>query len=182
MNLHFVTTLDPQSINQVIKDITYYESYVLPQRCREFVKELANRGVEIAKLQIWDYDAIFTSEVLESISCYEAFAKDNIVKYIIKADSEHAIYVEMGTGVVGSEHPYPGHLPAVYAQGSTMFVNVDGRYGWIYPMQTGRVDSNGKEIVEFRFTEGMPSRPFMYNTVMELKEIVDDVARQIFRR
>lgn len=182
MNLHFTTTLDSKSIDALIKDITYYKDKVLPARCRAFVKELANRGVEIAKLQVWDYDAIFTSEVLESISNYEAFAKDDVVKYIIKADSEHAIYVEMGTGIVGSEHPYPGPLPAVYGQGKKMFVTNDGRYGWIYPLNTGRVDSNGEPIIEFRFTEGMPSRPFMYNTVLELKDIVNDVAKQIFWR
>lgn len=182
MNLRFQTTLDLKSINTLIKDITYYKDKVLPARCKAFVNELANRGVEIARLQVWDYNAIFTSEVLESISQYEAFAKDDVVKYIIKADSEHAIYVEMGTGIVGAEQPYPGPLPAVYAQGKKMFVTADGKYGWIYPMNTGRVDENGKEIIEFRFTEGMPSRPFMYNTVLELTDIVNDVARQIFWR
>lgn len=182
MNLKFRSTLDSDSLNNLIKDITYYKTKTLPAKCRAFVKELANRGVEIAKLQIWDYDAIFTGEVLESISSYEAFAKNDVVKYIIKADSEHAIYVEMGTGIVGAQHPYPGPLPAIYGQGNKIFVTNDGRYGWIYPLHTGQFDENGEEIIEFRFTEGMPSRPFMYNTVLQLKDIVDKVAKQIFGR
>lgn len=174
MNLTFTATLDTNSLNKLIKDLQYYKNHVLPERCKAFVKELAARGVEIAKVEIFDFPAVFTGELLNSISAYEPTSSSkDVVKAIVRSDSEHAIYVEMGTGTVGASHPYPGKLPAVYAQGEKMFYTEDGRYGWIY-----RNENDGK----YYFTEGMPSRPFMYNTTLRLVEEINSIARQIFWR
>ena len=135
-------------------------------------RELAKKGVQIAKVKIVDLDAVFTGELLASIKKEKVSADNNGAVFIVKADSEHAIYVEMGTGIIGRDNPYPGELPAIYMSGNTIHQTEDGRYGWFYQ------DKNG----QWRFTEGMPSRPFMFETANELREIVEETAREVFEK
>lgn len=185
MNLKFTATLDSKSLDKLIKDLTYYKNVVLPKRCEAFVEELAKRGREIAYTQILDFPAVFSGDILSNLSYRKEKSTKDVFRFVVQCDSEHAIYVEMGTGVVGagfdsparpypnSFAPYPGNLPAVYAQGSHMFYTKDGQYGWIY-----RSDADGT----YHFTTGMPSRPFMYNTANQLAEEVISIAKQIFWR
>ena len=57
-----------------------------------------------------------------------------------------------------------------YATGSKIFTTKDGRVGWIYPTDDGG----------FRFTEGMESRPFMYETALELQSKFEQIAKVVF--
>lgn len=93
---------------------------------------------------------------------------------IIRAGG-YCSFIEFGTGVVGraSQHPSPEYLAAMqwaYASGKTIFTTKDGKTGWFYPTKDG----------EWRFTEGMPSRPFMYNTVQYLKHEYKRIAKEVF--
>lgn len=76
----------------------------------------------------------------------------------ITVDSEYAVYIEFGTGIVGSSHPHPH--PWVYD------VNGHGEKGWYYP--TTENDPNPHKHyyngVLYAWTKGQRSRPFMYNT------------------
>jgi hypothetical protein len=130
---------------------------------------LAEIGVQTAKANVVSLDAVFTGELFNSITSEEVLASKNKSVFLVKANSEHAIYVEVGTGIIGAESPYPGELPVVYAQGKTIRQLSDGRYGWFY-QRDGR----------WYFTEGMPSRPFMYLAGMELREKIVSVAKEIF--
>lgn len=162
-----VNILSQSSIQDLKKQLQQY-SDSLEYKARLLAERLSERGVEIARLQVASLDAIFTGELISSIhSEYVASVKGGAV-FAVVADSSHAIYVEMGTGIVGAENPYPGKLPAVYAQGKTIRQLADGRYGWFYQLD-GR----------WYFTEGMPSRPFMYNTTMELMNIVVSTAKEV---
>lgn len=164
-----VDILSQSSIKQLQHDLEKYRDS-LEYKARLLAETLAERGVEIARVQIADLDAIFTGELLESIHSEYVTPQKGGAIFAVVADSGHAIYVEMGTGIVGAEHPYPGKLPAVYAQGKTIRQLSDGRYGWFYQDKDGN----------WWFTEGMPSRPFMYNTAMELMQNVYKTAKEIF--
>ena len=98
--------------------------------------------------------------------------KTSAIFYIV-ADSEHAAFVEFGTGQIGEEAPYPYPLPEgvkwEYNSGKTIFEISPGQYGWFY-------QKNG----EWYFTQGMPSRPFMYETSLELYDIVLQTAKEVF--
>jgi hypothetical protein len=59
-----------------------------------------------------------------------------------------------------------------YGSGGTIFTTKDGRTGWYYPADDGT----------YKFTEGMPSRPFMYETVQYLKKQCSRVAKEAFRK
>lgn len=163
-----VDCLSVSSIRQLQKDLEKYRDS-LEYKAALLAEKLAERGVEIARVQVSSLDAVFTGELLSSIhSEYKGSQKGGAI-FAVVADSDHAIYVEMGTGIIGAQNPYSGKLPAVYAQGKTIRQLADGRYGWFYPKDG-----------QWYFTEGMPSRPFMYQTSTELMQEVVKVAKEVF--
>lgn len=80
----------------------------------------------------------------------------------ISIGSDYAIFVEYGTGIVGSQNPHP-KLDTI---GWIYDVNQHGEKGWYYP--TIESDPNPYKIMIngqlYAWTKGMPSRPFMYET------------------
>lgn len=168
-----INLFDQKSIQAAVKALRDYENS-LEYKCRLLAETLAKKGVEIAKVQIADLDAIFTSELLQSINSeYVGSVKGGGV-WAVVAGTDHAAFVEFGTGVVGKQSPYKGNLPEgvdwQYASGKTIRQLADGRYGWFYPADDGK----------WYFTEGMPSRPFMYLTAIELRDIVSQTAKVVF--
>lgn len=166
--------LSKSSVERAIRQLKKYKSD-LTYKCQMLAEKLAEKGVEVARIQVSELDAIFTGELIESIhSEYEGSIEGGGVWAVI-ADSEHAIFVELGTGTVGKKSPYKGKLPDgitwEYATGKTIHRITDGRYGWFYPGENGK----------WYFTEGMQSRPFMYNTAEELKGLILETAREVFR-
>ena len=135
---------------------------------------MAERGVEIARIQIADLDAIFTGELLASIHTEYRESSKYGGTFAIVTDSSHACFVEFGSGQRGEDKPYPHPLPQGiswdYNVGKTIRQNSLGRYFWFYPGQDGL----------WHYTEGMPSRPFMFNTSLELQKIVVKTAQEVF--
>lgn len=147
----------------------------LENKVRLFAEKLAQRGVEIAKIEIANLDAIFTGELLSSIHSEYKASFDGGAIFCVVADSEHAMFVEFGTGQRGLDKPYPYKLPDgvswSYATGETIKKNpVSGNYYWFYPGQDGK----------WHYTEGMPSRPFMYNTSQQLIKEAEKIGKEIF--
>lgn len=178
--------LSQSSIKSAIKQLRTYQ-YSLVYKCQMVAQKLAEKGVEIARVQIADLDAVFTSELLSSIhSEYEGSTKGGSV-WAVVAGTDHAIFVEFGTGIVGQEHPYPGEFPDGvtwdYASGKTIrqamqdiSINGDtfvkaGEYYWTY------IGDDGK----LHITKGMPSRPFMYYTSLQLMKLVEKTVKEVFK-
>jgi hypothetical protein len=166
----FTATLSSKSFQKLTNEIINYKRDLLKNKLEEFTLRIADRGVEIAKSEIADLDAVFTGELLNSITVRQGETTEDKVVFYVVADSSHAIYVEMGTGIVGASNSYPGKLPAVYAQGKTIHETKDGRYGWFY-YRDG----------QWWFTEGMASRPFMFNTANRLRNTdIEQIAKEVF--
>ena len=166
----FRSDLSVKGIEQLKKDLLDYKNNILQHKVDLLAYRLAELGVDFAQINVARLDAIFTGELISSIhSKYGGSGKGTAIFYVV-ADSEHAIYVEVGTGIIGAKSPYPGKLPVVYAQGKTIHHTANGKYGWFYQ------DANGN----WYFTEGMPSRPFMYETAIELMGSVVSVAKEVF--
>lgn len=167
-------TLSVSSIKQLQKDLEKYRDG-LTYKCRLLAEKLSERGVEIARVQISDLDAIFTGELIQSLhSEYKGSTPYGAI-FAIVTDSNHAAFVEFGTGQRGEDRPYPYPLPNGvswnYNVGKTIRQNtVTGRYYWFYPGQDGL----------WHYTEGMPARPFMYLTSMELIREVPKIAKEVF--
>ena len=166
--------LSISSIRNLQKELEKYRES-LTYKARLLAEKLSELGVEIARVQIADLDAIFTGELIQSLhSEYKGSTPYGAI-FAIVTDNDHAAFVEFGTGQRGEDRPYPYPLPAGvswdYNVGKTIRQNATtGRYYWFYPGQDGK----------WHYTEGMPSRPFLYNTSMELIREVPKIAKEVF--
>lgn len=154
-------SLDKKEIDRAIKEIKQYEQEFL-RKCNLLVEKLTEYGAEVAKIQVASLGAFDTGELQNSIGGYYS-PSTNVG--IIEAGAYYAVYVEFGTGVVGSQSPHPK------PQGWQYDVNQHGDEGWVY-----YDDGSGK----FRWTKGFKSRPFMYNTARQLEKECRKIAEGVF--
>lgn len=169
-----VDILSKNSINRLIKQLEEYKDE-LNEKVNEFARRVAERGVEIATLKIVDLNAVFTGELMESMRYEEEESIPGKAVFVVIADSTHAAFVEFGTGYAGLSEPYPYNFPEGvewnYNTGETIRYNeAKGTYYWFYPGDDGK----------WYYTEGMPARPFMYETANQLREEVEKIAMEVF--
>lgn len=155
-------TLDPQSLRQAADDILRYRNQLI-QRANRLIEKLAEEGELIAKMQVRALGAEYTGHLHDSIS---GFFDSGSRCGVIRAGAWYAIFVEYGTGVVGSRNPHPN------PQGWGYDVNGHGDDGWVYLNERDG---------HWHWTSGMASRPFMYNTGEELKQLCRSIAEEVFR-
>ena len=170
----FKTDLSVKGIEQLKKDLLNYKNNTLQKKVNLLAQRLAEKGVAIAKSNITTLDAIFTGELLNSIQVKKGGGAKGTAIFYVVADSRHAAYVEFGTGQLGLEggypYPFPEGVDWQYNTGKTIFEISPGQYGWFYPSDDG----------QWYFTQGMPSRPFMYETSLELMQLVVKTAKEVF--
>lgn len=169
-------TLSVSSIRNLQKELNNYKES-LTNKTAQFAKRLSEEGVDIAQIQIADFDAIFTGELIASIHGKFVDSTKHGAVFAVVADSSHAVFVEFGTlGSMGGKEEYPYPLPESiqwnYGSGSHIIQNSKGEYGWFYKADDGKV----------YWSSGMDSRPFMYNTALQLrnKRLIENIAREIF--
>lgn len=165
-----LNVLDLQSIDAAISELDQNINSV-NKKLDLFLQTLCEKGVEIAKARVETLGAVFTGELIESI---RAEQKGEGI-FVIKTDSKHAAFVEFGTGQMGEEgsypYPFPDGVDWKYNEGKTIFEISEGQYGWFYPALDGT----------WKFTQGMPSRPFMYETALDLETIIQKTAEEVFK-
>lgn len=170
----FKSNLSVKGIEQLKKDLLNYKNNILQNKVNLLARRLAEKGVGIAKSNITTLDAIFTGELLNSIQVKKGGGAKGTAIFYVVADSRHAAYVEFGTGQLGLEggypYPFPEGVDWQYNTGKTIFEISPGQYGWFYPSDDG----------QWYFTQGMPSRPFMYETSLELMQLVVKTAKEVF--
>lgn len=143
--------LTTRSIEDAIREVKEYKRK-LNDRVKALIRELVDKGVEIAKVQVRELGAVYTGQLEESIT---GFFDEETGLGIIRTDCPYAIYVEFGTGVVGKRNPHPEPI-----EGWQYDVNEHGDKGWWYFNERDQ---------KWHWTKGMVSRPFMYNTLQLLK-------------
>lgn len=167
-------TLDRRSINNAIREIEECKRQ-LTEAMDALIRDLAEQGAQVARMQVTSFDAVDSGELEHSI--YGYFDPASRIGYVI-AGAAHAFYVEYGTGVVGADNPHPDPERA----GWSYDVHGHGAGGWIY--DKGSDDTFGNRSLNggqgIRWTAGQPSRPFMYNTLVWLEEAAESLGRKIF--
>ncbi len=156
--------LSEAGITKAISEINRFKGDFL-RTCNEVIQELQLQGVIHGKASIAAWGAVGETGVLgRSMKGYFDAARRVGVVY---NDAYYAVFVEFGTGIWGerNEHPMP-------PPGWDYDYNNHGEAGWFY-----KNDRDGR----VHWTQGMPSRPFMYDTFRELKQIAPDVVRKHFR-
>ena len=185
-------SLDPDSIDYAIRQIHDLKT-VLKWAVEDLIRELTDKGVEVANIEIASMGAVDSSVLIESIQgWYDAGAQVGHVY----TDLDYAILVEYGTGVVGESSPHPGigdsdwHDPGgASIKGETYSEydqNKHGMGGWWYPSVNGwyipKEGLTNEEGLPLAWTMGMPSRPFMYYTMKELEQYAEEMGGQIIAK
>ena len=155
--------LSEESIKAAIKELRQYKKE-LSQKATLLVQRLVDAGVEIAKQEVMTLGAFDSGELRDSL---DGLMYTDGAHGIFFTDCGHADFVELGTGVVGlhNQHPFMNLVTG-------FDVNKHGEKGWVYyDEKQGR----------FRWTKGMPSRPYMYLTAKQLEEKVVEIARDVFK-
>lgn len=115
----------------------------LDSKAEQLVSKLVDEGVQIAKREV----PVYTGELQASIHGEKDGQHGEIV-----AGTDHALFVEFGTGIRGREtRPF-----------------TDGTVHWAY-------DINERNWV------GRYANPFMYRTARQVEEMIPDVAEEIFK-
>ncbi len=152
--------LSEESISAAIKELNKYKRE-LSKKTKLLVEKLVEAGVEIAKQEVLSLGAFDSGELHDSL---DGLMYTDGARGIIFTDCGHAAFVCFGTGIKGEQSPHPT-MPWEYD------VNEHGEKGWVYyDEKQGR----------FRWTKGMPSRPYMYLTARQLEERVGEIAREVF--
>lgn len=171
-----IDIFDKHSILDAIDEISDYYNE-LEEKCRTLKKMLADIGVDVAKTTVI---ALPYSTGDLSSDIYSIYDEKNECALIV-ADSEHAVFVEFGTGVMG-EGTYPNDdyygiaeqngWQGYYVGGfeGKEFTTKSGREGWITVMNDGKV----------RFTEGQEATHFMSDTGESIRDEFVNVVRQVF--
>lgn len=160
----FKSDLSERGLKKLKKDLVAYQ-IELAKKVDLFTKELALEGVYIARNKIGEKDAVFTSELLNSMNLRKGDVIHDGSQWVIYTDCEWAQYVEYGTGIVGLQNQHPQYDIVGWRYDK----NEHGESGWFY-FRDG----------EWHWTKGMPSRPFMYETALELPEKVNRIAKEVF--
>jgi hypothetical protein len=162
---------DSNSLRNAIVRLERYKKSV-QKKAGLLVQKLTDYGAEIARVKIVNMGAYYSGELYSGVGGYFS---PSLNAGFVRVSSDHVAFVEFGTGVVGQNNPhkngeYLSKAAWNYASGAKIFTTQDGRVGWIYPTDDG----------EFRFTEGMESRPFMYETALELQREFPRMAKEVF--
>lgn len=153
--------VDLKDIKRAIREVEKFKKEFLA-KCNRLIETLTDTGVEVAKVEVAQLDAVYTGELMNSI---EGYYSPTYNVGIIKAGAYYAAYVEFGTGVVGKSSPHPN------PQGWQYDANNHGDSGWVY------YDEDGGG---YRWTKGYKSRPFMYNTARQLEKECKRIAEGVF--
>ena len=159
------------SLETGIKELNAYKKHI-QEKTSLLVQKLTDYGAEIVRIKIVNMGAYYSGELLSGVSGYYS---PTLNAGFVKVTSDHVAFVEFGTDIVGQNNPhkngeYLSKAAWGYATGAKIFTTQDGRVGWIYPTDDGG----------FRFTEGMESRPFMYETALELQRSFEQMAKEVF--
>lgn len=156
-------TLDPASIQNAINEINELRDGLI-NGLATLAEQLTQHGEVVAKMYVARWSAIDTGNLVDSIvGEYDKGKHEGT----ISTGVEYAVYVEFGTGIVGAgaSHPLSGELGIEYDR------NNHGSGGWWYPSEKGWYQpENGPRLA---WTKGMPSRPFMYDTMRELERVAE---------
>lgn len=160
------------SVKKAIKDLNKYKKK-LEKNTSLLVQKLTDMGAKLVSVKIVSMGAYYSGQLLSGVTGYYS---PTLNAGFVKVASDHVAFVEFGTGIVGQNSPhkngeYLAKAAWSYASGTKIFTTKNGKVGWIYPTDNG----------EFRFTEGMKSRPFMYETALELERKFPKIAKEVFR-
>lgn len=162
--------LDPHSIEKAIQELQEYKAEI-ERRVELLVKTLTEQGAELARAKLLEYGAYHLGDLYSSI---EGVITEDYG--VIRVNSEYALFIEFGTGPIGAKNSHPSGEGVTY-KNEPWYTKADGKpmdlwYGWD-PIEL----EDGTIIYK---TYGQKSKPFMWETAQQLRENLEQTAKEIF--
>ncbi len=149
------------------------DQWLAPALAEIQTRVLAKLYENMAKYELLD------TEIASSVRVY-VFKK----KIFIDIANTYAMFVEYGTGIVGSENPHPN--PKV--KNWIYDVNAHGELGWWYPCDENiktRYPNIATKTINgqvYAHTKGQKSRPFLYETYRYAARITTPTLNRYFKK
>ena len=166
--------LNSASLNAAIEELEEYKKWLI-RKTKEFLTALADEGVQIANSNF----AKAVYDGTNDVTCSVEDRGDN--KVAVVAVGGATLFIEFGTGI-----KYPDTHPEAGKHGMTRgeYGHKLGRLpsGWRYqgdPGSNGEVITEGEHAGEIH-TYGNPANMCMYQTVRELEEKFEEIARRVY--
>jgi HK97 gp10 family phage protein len=166
---------DIRGLDELMVKIGTLTGAQLRELAEKTLKSVALAQVHAAKLLV-PVGQSGGGELRNSIHVSTEKSSDGVVG-LCYSDSDHAAFVEFGTGPVGAASGGNGSDVAVtYSMGP-----------WKHKSRTGKVfytdywiyrDENGR----FHATRGQPAQPFMYPSAMAVKRQAADIQMAVLKR
>lgn len=151
--------LSRESINKAISTIREYQKSIEAKQTA-LMSVLGSRGYDVMVKNISSYPMPYSKgELIDGVR-YDNTGNSVVIYNVCN----HALFVEFGTGIVGSRSPHP-HDTIGYSYD----VNGHGDNGWYYRDEDG-----------WHWTKGMPSRPFAHDTFEELRQELPNIVKGVF--
>ena len=189
-------TIDLLDFGSIIEAKLKLEEYIksLPRRCEELARKLSEYGADRAK-------AMFDSAVYDLDMDGETRGKPDIavtvsdpqttesgVVYTINADGRDVCFVEFGAGVFYNSggDPYHDTRPEGIVGIGEYGKGKGKREFWVFnaPEYRYRLSRSGKGMTrmlnENYMTRGTPEQPGMYLASKAMKDVLWDLAREVF--
>jgi HK97 gp10 family phage protein len=128
------------------------------------VKKVGEVVRDAAQENLLTAGAIDTGELFDSIQRGDVEILGDTAQVKVTAHAPHGTYVEFGTGPKG-EANHAGIDPSV----SPTYRST----GWAFPLKDG---------TGFRYTEGMPARPFMYPAKKQTEDKAQGIIAEEIRK
>lgn len=171
-----IDPFDRYSAKDAIRQLEQYKKN-LELKVKELLTTLAEHGASVAKASVEGLP--YSTGDLES-SIYAIYDEQTHTA-MIKADNEHAVFVEFGTGLIGEgTYPNADYLTLAsqfgwqgyFVGGEQMceFETKSGRQGWITMMNNG----------QYFFTEGQSAKHFMDDAVRAICEEYEETVKRVF--
>jgi hypothetical protein len=163
--------LSEDSLTKAVEQMKAYKAEI-HKKAQLLVERLTDYGLTICRAKVIEMDIPDTGHLLSQVDGYYS---PLLNAGFIFCDCDYAVFVEFGTGVKGTSQPYAGQAISEcgyqYMGGTHYITTQDGRIGWFYPADDGT----------WKFTQGMPSRPFMYETGLEMRNTLDNIIKEVFK-
>lgn len=158
-------------LGNVREAITVLQQYKnsLPQKNREFLKRLAELGLEAADVSFQHAQYDGTNDVEVSIR----WESDG--KVLVVASGQAVTFIEFGTGIV-----FPDNHPKADEMGA-----IRGEYGEGHGSQRtwgyyGDPGSNGKQLGDVVLTHGNPASRSMYEAGKTMRDRIMEIAKEVY--
>lgn len=167
-------SLSAKSINQAIKDLKAWDKWV-EKKSKRLLEELADRGIEVMSHNF--YQAVYDGT--NDVKCQVKEKGDHYTTLI--ATGNAVLFIEFGTGVKYPDN-HPEKPEGLVGRGEYGKGKGKNPEGWRYVGEPGTngVRSKTAKKKSVIHTYGNPANQCVYQTIQQLKDEFEEIARRVF--